>query len=666
MYRLLFPFMMCGFLGLSQSIDLDRLGKAKLFDYSGSLSANGVFYEGTANRQAFTYFVNGNLNFNIAEVYNVPLSFAYTNQNFDFSSPFKLNRLSISPSYKWITAHIGDVAMSFSPYTLSGHQFTGVGIDLVPPGPFKVSAMYGRFLRAVEYNIDKPNQQTAYLRRGFGLKSSYAFEKFNLGLIFFKGFDDKNSLHEPFPVELGLSPKDNTAVSFLTDFQVKEKINIRMEYAVSGITEDVRVTDKSGDSGMLSLFLNENITTQYTNAFNASIGYSLGNGTLGGAYERVDPNYRTFGAYYFNNDLENITVNASQTIFDNKLNIGVNAGLQRDNLDDSKASAMKRLVSAINLNYAPTERLGINGSFSNFQSYTNIRDQFDYINQVNGLDNLDTLNYRQISKNANLSVNYTVKQTETRTDRANINVVYQDSNEEQEGAAIENSGTRFYNGSASYALGYPQQSLTITVAANTSYTKTGEMDAGLTLGPTLGVAKQFFDKKLRSNFSASYNTSFANGAQQNQFYNLRLGGNYAWKEGHNFSLNILSLFRNTVQASTTDFTTTFGYTYTFGRGKKNNVDRPPSSFGQSPPQNNLLTFRYRDVVYSGTPSEIKQQLQNVLQQSRYDPMPQEKRDELEQMLMDFEKDNNTDRLKDVAIAFLKELHRFEELNKTKE
>lgn len=651
---------MWSFLGLSQSIDLGQVGKAKLFDYSGSLSANGVYYEGTANRQSFTYFLNGNLNFNIAETYNIPLSFAYTNQNFDFSSPFKLNRLSISPSYKWITAHIGDVAMNFSPYTLSGHQFTGVGIDLAPSGPFKVSAMYGRFLRAVEYDADEPNQQTSYLRRGFGLKSSYAFKKFNLGLIFFKGYDDDNSIQEPFPAELGLTPKDNTVVSVQTDFQVKEKINVRMEYAVSGITEDIRLNEPRSNKGFLSPFLKENITTNYTKALNASIDYSVGNGTLGGAYERVDPNYRTFGAYYFNNDLENIALNASQTIFDNKLNIGVNAGLQRDNLDDSKASSMKRLVSAINLNYTPTEKMGVNGSFSNFQSYTNIRDQFDYINQVGELDNVDTLNYRQISKNASLGINYLVKQTETRNDRVNINVVYQDSNEDQDGTKVENSGTQFYNGSASYVLGYPERSLTITLAANTSYTKTGETDEGLTLGPTLGVAKQFFDKKLRTNYSASYNTSFANGEQQNQFYNLRLGGNYAWKQGHNFTLNILSLFRNTVQTSTTDFTTTFGYTYTFGQGKKNKAHQPPSSSGQSPPQDNLLTFRYRDVVYSGTPSEIKQQLQNVLQQSRYDPMPLEKRDELNQMLMGFEKDNNTDRLKDVAIAFLEKLHRFEE------
>lgn len=658
--------MICCFVGRSQSIDLDRLGKAKLFDYNGSIAANGVFYEGTANRGAFTYFLNGNLNFNIAELYQVPLSFAYTNQNLDFSSPFRLNRLSISPSYKWLTVHLGDAAMTFSPYTLSAHQFTGVGVDVVPNGPFKVSAMYGRLLRAVEYSAEMDNQQqVAYLRRGFGLQSSYAFKKLDLGLIFFKAWDHEESIQEPFPLELGLSPKNNAVLSVHTDFDVFEKVKFRFEYAVSGITEDIRAGGERSNNGPLALFLKENITTNYMDAFNASADYTVGNGTLGVRYERIAPDYRTFGAYFFNNDLENITVNASQTIFDSKLNIGVNAGLQRDNLNDSKASAMKRLVSSINLNYTPTEKLGITGSFSNFQSYTNIRNQFDYINQVNELDNVDTLNYRQISRNMDLGINYAVKQTETRQHRANFNLVYQDSNEDQEGRSIENSGSRFYNGTASYALGYPQQALTLTLAANTSYSRTGETDIGLILGPTLGIAKQFWDKKLRTNFSAAYNTSFTNGEQQNQLYNLRLGGNYTLAAGHNFTLNMLSLFRNTVQNSTTDFTATLGYSHTFGRGKRNKVGQPATPTGGRGASEPLLTFRYRDVVYSGTPKEIAQQLHNTVQQSRYQQMPQAKRDELDQMLMGFENDNNMDRLKNLAVAFLEELHQFEEQNKMK-
>jgi len=121
-------------IGFSQSVNFDQLGKEKWLRYNGGVAANAVIYDGDANRQSLTYFLSGNLNFNIAGVYNMPLSFTYSNQEFNFPNPFKFNRFSFHPSYKWVTGHIGDVNMSFSPYTLAGHQFTGVGFDLNPEG----------------------------------------------------------------------------------------------------------------------------------------------------------------------------------------------------------------------------------------------------------------------------------------------------------------------------------------------------------------------------------------------------------------------------------------------------------------------------------------------------------------------------------------------------
>ncbi|WP_339707575.1 hypothetical protein [uncultured Kriegella sp.] len=158
-------------LGFSQSINFDQLDKEKWMRYNGGVSANAVYYDGTANRQNLTYYLSGNLNFNIAGLYNIPLSFTYSNQVFDFPNPFKFNRLSLHPSYKWATAHIGDVSMTFSPYTLAGHQFTGGGFDLNPEGKFQVSAMYGRFLKATEYNFEEPRAITVYKRMGYASKN---------------------------------------------------------------------------------------------------------------------------------------------------------------------------------------------------------------------------------------------------------------------------------------------------------------------------------------------------------------------------------------------------------------------------------------------------------------------------------------------------------------
>ena len=70
--------------GFSQSINFDQLGKEKWLRYNGGIAANGVYYNGDANRQAFTYFLTENLKFNIAGLYNIPLSFTYSNQEFDF------------------------------------------------------------------------------------------------------------------------------------------------------------------------------------------------------------------------------------------------------------------------------------------------------------------------------------------------------------------------------------------------------------------------------------------------------------------------------------------------------------------------------------------------------------------------------------------------------
>src|SRR5690606_22592819 len=93
---------------------------------------------------------------------------------------------------------------------------------------------------------------------------------------------------------------------------------------------------------------------------------------------------------------------------------------------------------------------------------------------------------------------------------------------------MEGGNVSFYNGTASYSLGYPKQDITITLTANTSYNTITTTDYSLTFGPTLAVGKLFFDKKLRTNFSTSYNTSHTKAGQQNIIYNFRLGSNYTF------------------------------------------------------------------------------------------------------------------------------------------
>lgn len=166
----------------------DAIGKSKPLAITGGISTNQIAYfaSGITDRRApYNFFVSGNLNFDLYG-WSVPLGFTYSNQSKGaFQQPF--NQYGLTPSYKWVTGHVGYSSMSFSNYTMNGHLFLGVGADLAPPGPFKVSLMYGRLQREVlvDENLS-PGIEPAYRRMGYGIKASYSKNKDNIDLIIFK------------------------------------------------------------------------------------------------------------------------------------------------------------------------------------------------------------------------------------------------------------------------------------------------------------------------------------------------------------------------------------------------------------------------------------------------------------------------------------------------
>ncbi|WP_417940286.1 hypothetical protein [Flavobacterium sp. RS13.1] len=616
-------------LGFSQNFNVQELGKAKLINVSGGASANSVFYSGNASREPFSYFLNGNININVAGLYNLPFSFSYTNQKLGYGKPVLMNRLSIHPSYKWITGHIGDVSMTFSPYTLSGHQFSGVGVDLTPQGNFKISAMYGRLLKSSEYNIAYPDIVPTYKRLGYGFKTSYAFEKINLGVTFFKAKDEAGSLSTPFPFELGVAPKDNAAVSIESSFKLLKKLQVFAEYANSSITEDLRVDDNGKGKSLSSFFINKNSTTTSYDAFKGQLTYPAGKGTLGIGYERIDPNYRTLGGYYFNNDLENITVNATQNIVKDKVSLALNLGLQKDNLDKQKQSQMKRVVSSFTADFRPNDKLNLNINYSNFQSYTNSRNQFDYINQVSDYDYLDTLNFRQVNQNAALNINYLIKNDKQLKKAINANFSMQDAVNQQQGRTIEGGASIYYNSGIAYTVGYPEKDLNFTGSINNTYGKT-DSGKNIIIGPTIGASKLFFEKKLTTNASTSYNTTYNNGEKQNDIFNFRLNGSYIYLQNHNFNMGVIALFSNSSTQKNNDITATLAYTYSFDKIRMRPKREPIPENQEKTVSAPVLKINFKNQQFEGTREEIITQLKKT--QLTLPLLPTAEKDNLEHLI----------------------------------
>ncbi len=638
------------------SQNLDKIGKSDLFKLTGGVAANAIYYDGDSNRDPFTYILSGNVNVNISDIYNIPFSFSYSNAKFQKNNPFSFNRLSLHPSYKWVTAHIGDVNMTFSPYTLNGHQFTGLGFDLSPGNKFKVSVMYGRLLKEREYEEDNLNGVASYKRNGYGIKTSYKLEKGTIGAIFFKAKDEKSSLQNEIPIEKDIQPKENVVISVDGNYTLTKEINIKGEVAVSALTEDVRVGKEN--SGFLDFLLNTNVSTQYYKAYNFNIDYQFGKGLIGLGYERIDPNYKTLGGYYFNNDLENITVNASQRIFKEKLGVTVNAGLQKDDLDGDKTSQLRRLVFSLNANYNASEKLNVTAGYSSFQSFTNIKNQFDYINEVSQIENeLDKANISQISQNSNLNVNYVLTNTQQKRENINVGLTFQNAVNEIENKAEEKDESSFYNGNIVYTIAYPNNNLTLSGALNGSYSKLPQ-NKGIIAGPTVSASKAYLNKKLKLTSAVSYNQSINNGTKQGEIINLRLGARYVYKKRHNFNLTVLNQYRKSLSKSRKDLTITFGYNYAFGsfsskdiRFKKKTKKKKVRS-----KKENFIKFAYKDSIYEGTIPMIDFKLKKLSESTLFKGMPNYKKEKLDSYRKEIAKEENKRAYKIKAIQYLKDLY----------
>jgi len=554
----------------SKTVDKIKNSPLKI---NGGISANSIFYNsnGRSSREPFTYFLQGNLNISWL-TFSMPLSYSYSNlgSQLGYETPFKFNRVSMHPKYKWIQSHIGDVAMTFSPYTLSGHQFTGGGLELTPEGSFSISAMGGQLLKATE---DNGNQQTlpAFSRMGYGTKLGWEKELFKIGVI---GFYAKYDIHSitAVPDDRNIRPKENLVIGLDGEVTIAENYTLKAEYASTAITQDSRAAnvDQNG-SGLASLLFNSKGSSEYYDAYKLGFDFQLEQMKLGVAYERIDPGYETLGAYFFNNDFENISINGTRPLFNDKLNLSFNAGYQRDNLANQKTQATSRLVGAINGTLKVTDKFTVAGSYSNFSTHTNKNlNQFDDINDSDLTDeDLEALDFKQLSQNANININWVLSEGEKTSQNINLNYSLASSANEQAGIISVGQANNFHNANSVYTIGFPENGLNISTSLNYTYSDIGRDDSNA-YGGALDISKKFFEDKLNSTFGMAYNTN-NNKDTTTDVLNFRANASMVVAEKHNFSLNAVQLFKNASnQEALNELTLTFGYSYTFDIGKPKN------------------------------------------------------------------------------------------------
>ena len=522
--------------------------KKKPLKISGSISANVTQFNSTPkqSRQSFTYQLSGSINMSLYELLNIPISFNLNNYGAKFSYPSLPNRLTLHPSYKWVRAHIGDVSMSFSPYTLNGHQFTGAGIELTP-GRWQISAMGGRLLRRVDADSLNPSIRPNYERWGYGAKVRYEANKFALGGTVFMAKDKMSNIS--FDTDaLGIYPKGNIAIGLEGSLSIIKDLKLSLEYSLSIMQRDLRVKEKS-----------------YYHAFKADLAYSFLGNTIGIGYERISPDYETLGAYYFNNDYENFTINYSRNFFENKMSIALSGGVQRDDLSGQKQEKNKRFVGSANINFTPSEKFSASVSLSSYQAHRNIKSSFDYINERTPYENLDTLRFTQLNNSIDMNLNWRLRNSETQAHIISANASYQEAADKQGRYIMPGNLTRFMNLGANYGIDFTPLDFSVTAGINASNNYASRKNV-LTIGPTLTCSKHLFKKALTTGLTLSFNQTQEAGRKLATIYNVRWHANYRFLKRHGLNASVAYQHRSLSEVTLTNsssLTSQISYSYSF-------------------------------------------------------------------------------------------------------
>ena len=549
---------------LAQQVDLENIDtqlkeklKKKPFSISGNASVSGVYNQASDSptNEPFLYFFNGNITLGFYD-WTMPINYRYTNQGdaLDYQIPFKFNRLSLHPKYKWILAHIGDVSMSFSPYTFNGLQFTGGGLELTPEKyPLRASFMGGQLAKATEYD-GRPQTIPTYERWGYGTKLSYKKEDLEIGGILFFANDKANSLSAPIPDEKKIYPLSNQVYSGFAKYKPLHFVEVFGEYA-------------------LSLLGNTQSQKQDFTAYNAGINFIFTKASVGVRYEKVDPDYKTLGAYYFVNDMENITLNSSLNLFKGNVSIATSIGRQHDNLNQQKPKQSNQWVGSANVNAKVTPKLSLSGSYSNFTMFTNkLINPFDRINNPQLYEHpQDSINYRQVSQNTNANIAYAINEKQNITLSYSFNDVVNKQNDIVRRGGI----SRFHNAGAAYMVQFPESKLSLSPSFNYSYSIVAREKTEV-MGPSLTVGKAFFEDKLNTTLLGNYSIS-QSATSKGSTANAQLNVNFLPWKNHQFTLSALQSFRNaendTQNTSAQSTNVSVGYTYHFEK-----VELPFPSF----------------------------------------------------------------------------------------
>lgn len=476
-----------------------RMGQSDPIRISGNLAARFRFHSisGIPPRSdPFLFRLAAQLNFDFLGV-AAPFSAVFSDGDLTYRYP-AYSFAGLSPTYKWATVHAGDRTLHFSPYTFSGHHFRGAGLEL-KPGRFYFAAFAGRLRRARPEEAGQIQRlDPVFKRTGWGFKTGVSDGKNALHLILFSARDEAPSF-EPTDTLPAVSPEANTVFGLQIKRQIGKLAAIDIDFARSALTRDSRspATGSGSDIflGKMAGLFQPRLSSGYHNAFKAAVRLTpkIGDFTL--QFERIDPGYRTLGALFFNNDLENLTLGATLPFFKKKLSLTANGGLQRNNLSLHANNAFNRLIGSLQANYASGDRVNLNLSYSNFSTtnrFTLVRTPFVEV---------DSVVLVQTNRSAGFSFSYLGGPE--KTSATTMTLVYQNAFSIENDTIQKDLANTYYMGLLSHQLVAGSGLWRLGGSCLVNYTLAGD-NRLLTVGPAVQATRSFGKQTFQVRSILSY------------------------------------------------------------------------------------------------------------------------------------------------------------------
>ncbi len=533
-----------------------RLQKDPIKVYGG-LDISGQYYR-SKNKivyfPEFTYRAMASLQFDFLGV-QAPFTFMHSNGNSIYNLP-SYSFVGISPSYRWATVHIGDRSMEFSPYTLSGHQFRGLGLEL-KPGRWRWSGMYGQLKRAVaEDFLALQGIDPSFRRTGWGIKAGYETEKEKIAFTIFHAKDDSSSI--PFLPHISqVQPAENLAGAIQT-FKKIGPWSAQFDYTYSLFTRDTRsvIMDQTAfHRNVLGLFT-PRFSSTYRNAFQTKINFTTKKVIWGFNFDHVDPGFRSLGTLFFQDDFQNYTFNARFSAFKNKVNVSLQTGLQRNDLEQSESNQFWRGIGSMQVNYAPIQRLQWQLQWSNLTNTVRFR------NNLNPNQPLDSLYLVATQSQAGSTIQYSWGATQESGILAMIQ--YQKGNTIVNDA-IHKDQTNFLFTQASYTY---RAGKVWSMNVGFQFTQNTLQDLRQnTIGPSIQYQRSLFKEKIKSSLSAIDQEIFTNDRHTHRVINLLFMNSYQLNIKHEVYFRVNHRARKALNgvgvgnaaSSSSDWITELGY-----------------------------------------------------------------------------------------------------------